>query len=253
MSDGYFTKRLDHSVGYIDLWKTPELEQEQAKSMCQFMSVGLGGLQRYRARQLEKAILKKHRAVIVKLFRPLALNRKFLKRIGDILQRSGLSLARQLQISKALKRMLLDFIRDRHTLLQMSPSMLNSLPNELRQFVIALMVLKAEIANLHRLEMEREFNNRNLEFNRPRTTKLSRYKPYRGLTHHRDFATGVSLTAGTYAGIIGSVRKTKRKENNYKKTYKKNVNKRSRDNKKTFYRAWNNYIGKGDNQKKVVD
>ena len=104
MSEGYFTTRLDHSRGYIDLWRKPELEQEQARDMCQFMSVGLGGLQRYRAKQLEKAIMKRNKGVILKFFRPLALNRKFLGRIQQMLERSGLPLKRFFNTSGALYR-----------------------------------------------------------------------------------------------------------------------------------------------------
>ena len=242
MSEGYFTTRLDHSRGYIDLWRKPELEQEQARSMCQFMSVGLGGLQRYRAKQLEKAIMKRNKGVILKFFRPLALNRKFLGRIQQMLERSGLPLSMQMSLSRKIRRLLLDFIRDRHTLISMSPGELNSLPNDLRQFVIALIVLKAEIANLYRLEREREnYRNHKLLFERPRITKLSREKPYnQGLEHHREFATGVSLTAGEYSGMRGYALQQNRRNRTYKKGSKDKQNLIARDNKKTFYRAWNN-------------
>ena len=206
-------------------------QKQNTKDICNFLTIYLPTHQRYRARQLEIALqkkleIKKQRTRVMKLMKGIILDKKFLKNICSMLERSGLSLHLQQKLALQIKKLILDFTRDLHTLLDLSRINLKSLPLSLRRFIIALAVLKAEIVNLHRIFLEKQ-RERQISLSRPKINIESRRICEKDrqlkldLKNHELYTLGVSLSRGNWNGVRG--RQEIKKE--YKEKEQKDINK----------------------------
>ena len=155
------------------------------------------------------------------------------------LQMSGLSHFECRKIVKLIKNVLQEFRLNPNSLLDLSKTNLKSLPAGIRRFLISLMVLKAELLNVRkiqkdfeeriRMEREEENLNRNSKINTIiRTPRLEtgRYKKC---------STAIGLSYGDYIGPMGIGKQYNRNNFNTKYREKKQNNKKSNENKKTFY------------------
>ena len=183
-------------------------QKDTHQELYNFLSLGCGGRCRELSKKLYLALQRKKqiklmRRQVIKIMRKIGLDKGFAIKIALLLERSGLSLAEQKAIMKEIKRLLLDFQRDMFNNLDLGRLKLSRLPISLQRFIIALLVLKAEIAHLFRLELEkqrviREKNNsshlsmdsRNVGMN---TIDLN-------INHHELSRMGVALSKGDYQG-----------------------------------------------------
>ena len=185
--------------------------------------IGLDGRRRERSLD-EKRQIRLVRKQNIKSLRAIGLNKKIAGELTSILERSGCSLQEQRIIMKHFKKLLIDFKRDLHGNLELGRINLNRLPLSLRRLIIALIVLKAEIAHLFRLNQEkqraiREKNNTsNISIS---DYGLGFYKDDLNLDNHKLYRAGVSLSKGNYEGMRDFSKETKSKQNNF---YKKKMN-----------------------------
>lgn len=168
-----------------------------------FLSVGCDG--RYRALVLQrKKQIKIERAKNIKVMRSIGINKTLARKIVFRLEQSGLSLSKQRAILKQIRRLLLDFKRDLFTLLNIDRSVFRSLPLWLKRKIIALLVLKAEIAHLFRLMLkrQREICRKN-NLSRISIDDYALMHEHGDLEYHKLYRMGVSLSKGNYEGLRG--------------------------------------------------
>lgn len=211
--------------------------KEKNKNLSRGLDVSkqLTGRQRERVKTLSLEITKQ-----LKLPKTINLCKNFSPlKIAKELQMSGLSHFECRKIVKLIKNVLQEFRLNPNSLLDLSKTNLKSLPAGIRRFLISLMVLKAELLNVRkiqkdfeeriRMEREEENLNRNSKINTIiRTPRLEtgRYKKC---------STAIGLSYGDYIGPMGIGKQYNRNNFNTKYREKKQNNKKSNENKKTFY------------------
>lgn len=237
------------------LWQQAMLSKSQEQELYNFLSIGCGGRCREKSRQLNLALQKKKqlkvfRTKVIKIMRGIGLDKGFAKKIALLLEKSGLSLDEQREVAKNIKRLLLDFNRGLHNLLDLKGLKLSRLPLSLRRFIIALIVLKAEIANLYRLQLEglEKMIKRNRE---PQLTnddrKLYLQKMDLDLDNHKKFTMGISLTKGDWDGTRGMFTERNGRDINFEnKTTKRerNCETNKQKNEKKYYQQEKNFNDK---------
>ena len=189
------------------------MTQQHEKDLYNFLSLGCGGRCRELSKQLQLAIQRKQQIKIVrvrtaKIMKNIGLDKGLANKLSLLLSRSGLSLQEQRTITKCIKKLLLDFKRDLHNNLTLGKLNLNRLPLSLRRFVIALIVLKAEIAHLFRLELERQRVTREMN-NLSRVSIEKRHHNAQqsyGTDHYELYSMGISMTPGDFDGTRGERR-----------------------------------------------
>lgn len=225
--------------------------KEKEKSLL----MGLG--ERYRDIALEKKKqLKINRKRNIKLLKTIGLNKKISKQLAIILERSGCTLEEQRIIIKHFKRLLIDFKRDLHSNLELGKINLNRLPYSLRKLIIALIVLKAEIAHLFRLNQERQ--RKIYEKNNISKNSIDDYfnleKTDLNLDNHELYRMGVSLSKGNYEGPRDFKKEEKQNDFSEKKmNFDFNITKKTKNktdekqqNEKQYY-TQQMYIESGNN------
>ena len=221
-----------------------EKQIEQSIGLSQSIFVRYPPRQREKIKTLVKGLVKDIQHTL-QLPKTLDGNRTFsAKKLALSLAKSKLSLNDCRKLLRKINLILRQFKLNPNTLLDISPSLLRSLPATLKRFIISLMVLKAELLNVRkiqldfekRIRLEREIENMNRDAsvnigmrNIPRDIGMARYKNY---------STAVGLSYGDYIGPLWSSRRQK----TYKKHTKNEVrdfnNNTSYEDKKTFYKAW---------------
>ena len=122
-----------------------------------FLSVGIGSPSRQLSLALKKSReLNKSRKKVMLLMRRIFRDRRVSRKIALMLEKMHLSPSKYRELAGKIQKLIKDFLRDMHTRLDLSEINMSSLPLGLRRFLVALMVLKAEIANLYRLRREKE-------------------------------------------------------------------------------------------------
>ncbi len=197
--------------------------------------------QRARIRELSNEITKQ-----LKLPRNINLCKGFSPlKIAKELQMSGLSQYECRKIIKLLNEVLKDFRVNPNTLLDLSRVKLRSLPACIRRFLIALMVLKAELLNVRKIQkdFEERIRKQKEEDNNNRYSKINTEirTPRLDVGCYKKCSTGVGLSCGDYIGPMGVGRTFDRKGFNGKYHLKQKNNKKSDENKKTYY---NNFYKK---------
>lgn len=222
------------------------LTEEQEKFLC----LGLGPKQQARVRALQK-LLKKDKKKAIKLFRDCTLCRGMSKKIAGMLMKMKLPRRERLRLMRLLAKIFRDFSKDLHTPLDLRDIPLNRLPIELRNFLISLHAMKLEISHLERLRQERETLNRVHEYERGRhlspqistrerniELQLERGRMDKKINNnYREKRTNIAISNMDYS--------KKRKDAFFTKQYpnsqqKKNVNRQSIADKRTFYQAKSN-------------
>ena len=201
----YFT--FDKSTSLPTFYS--QVQQKDAhQELYNFLSLGCSGRCRELSKKLYLAMQRKKqiklmRRRVIKIMRKIGLDKGFATKIALLLERSGLSLAEQKAIMKEIKRLLLDFQRDMFNNLDLGRLKLSRLPISLQRFIIALLVLKAEIAHLFRLELERQRVNREMN-NLSRISMDSRDFDREivdlNTDYHKLSRMGVALSKGDYQG-----------------------------------------------------
>ena len=225
------------SVNYNNkptLWQQAMMSKKQEQELYNFLSIGCGGRCRGLSKQLNLALQKKSRNRVIKIMRKIGLDKGFAGKIARLLEGSGLTLEQQRVISKQIKRILLDFKRGVHSRIDLRGIKLSQLPLSLRRFVIALIVLKAEIVNLFRLYLEglakiREKNNAIKLSIDDRSLKLNDFAL--NIDNHKSCSSGVSLSKGRYDGMMDIFFK---KDNRQKTTFKDTDINKCRRNKEQY-------------------
>ena len=191
------------------LYQQAMMDKKKEQELYNFLSIGCGGRCKELSKQLNLALQKKKqiklaRRKTIKIMRKIGLDKGFAKKLALMLEKSGLSLDEQRVIMRQIKKLLLDFKRDMHNNLTLGRLNLHRLPISLRRFVIALIVLKAEIAHLFRLELEkqrviREMNNLSRISVDDRNFGLETLDL--NIDNHKTCRLGVSLSKGDYQGM----------------------------------------------------
>lgn len=231
----------------LTLWQQAMQEKNQEQELYNFLSIGCGGRCKSRSRKLYLALQKKKeiklcRRQVIKIMRGIGLDRGFSRKIARLLEKSGLSLSQQRSLARQIRKILLDFKRDLHRQIDLSKINLMQLPLSLRRFLVALLVLKAEIANLFRLRCEAD-----LQRIKDEDLRLSKTNKEIGLgsmslniDNHKSCTTGVSLTKGVYDGMIFDLNRNNKTQYdcyedrniNYQNEMSKNNRNMSDDNQK---------------------
>ena len=212
-------------------------DKEKNKNLSRNLDISrqLTGRQRERVKTLSLEITKQ-----LKLPKTINLCKNFSPlKIAKELQMSGLSHYECRKIVKLIKNILQEFRLNPNSLLDLNKTSLKSLPAGIRRFLISLMVLKAELLNVRkiqkdfetriRMEREEENLNRNSKINtviRAPRLETGRYKKC---------STAIGLSYGDYIGPMGVGQQYNRNNFNTKYREKKQNNTKSNENKKTFY------------------
>lgn len=230
--------------------------KQKEKEKARYNQLGLGkGLdisrsinsrQRARIKELSREIVKK-----LKLPRYINLCKGFSPlKIAKELQMSGLSQYECRKIIKLLNEVLKEFRVNPNTLLDLSKIKLRSLPACIRRFLIALMVLKAELLNVRRIQkdFEERIRKQQQEENDNRYSKINTEirTPRLEVEGYKSCSTAVGLSCGDYIGPMGIGKTFNRKGFNGKYYSKQKNNKKSYENKKTYYNDFNDIKQKMD-------
>ena len=214
-------------------------QKQQDRNLTISRGLFLSPRQRERVKALSIQLSKE-----LGLPKTMKLHRNFAPRkLANELIRSGLSLDGCRKIIRQINLLLREFRLNTNHLLTLNGLNLRSLPRGLRRFVMSLILLKAELLNVKRIQREFEarirrereieelLNRRSRIDTRVRTPDLE-------VGRYKKCATAVGLSYGDFIGPIGERSNVAGREysnreatRNYKNNY------RSRDNKKKFYSA----------------
>lgn len=205
------------------------------------ISKSISARQRARVKELSREIIKQ-----LKLPRYINLCKGFSPlKIAKELQMSGLSQYECRKIIILLSEVLKEFRLNPNTLLDLSRIKLRSLPACIRRFLIALMVLKAELLNVRKIQkdFEARIRRQREEENNNRYSKINTEirMPRLEVSGYKSCSTGVGLSCGDYIGPMGIGKKFNRRGFNGKYYSKQKNNNKSDENKKTYY---NNFYKK---------
>jgi len=243
---------MNENIGYQ---YTHFTEQQHNKEFYKFLSIcgyrcrGFGR-QLFLSLQKKKQIKITHQR-ITKIMRKIGLDKGFAKKITLLLGRSNLSLDEQRKIAMQIRKILLNFSLDMFSNLDLCGLNLNKLPLSIRKFIIALMLLKAEIAHLFRLELEKK-RRLAIEFSglsKDRINHLNMLYDYGlNIDNHKYCRNGVSLSKGNYAGMRDFSCKTRKTNEREKKiNFDFNITKHSRNEADKQQRNKQNYYNKKQN------
>ena len=210
-------------------------EKNKNLSRCLDISKQLTGRQRERVKTLSLEITKQLKFPktinLCKNFSPLKMAKE--------LQMSGLSHFECRKIVKLIKNVLQEFRLNPNSLLDLSKTNLKSLPAGIRRFLISLMVLKAELLNVRKIQKDFEERIRmgREEENLNRNSKINTIirTPRLETGRYKKCSTAIGLSYGDYIGPMGIGKQYNRNNFNTKYREKKQNNKKSNENKKTFY------------------